>query len=282
MTSDAPQPLKLLISYHYWKRVDLAEMDGDVQLFGDSGAFSAHTVGAQIDLDVYMDWLHRWKHRLHVYAGLDDLTSVKRSVENYRIMRENGLDPLPTYHYGEPWSVLDEYMSHTKYIALGGMVGESYANLMRWVIQCFKRARDKGEGHVYHGFGLTKMDALKALPWYSVDSSSWGSGHRYGRAYLWDEMAGKMRTAGRSELATIPALRGTGIRDALELGGWRVSMPVIMHNIEQWRKLESWLRRRHGLVPCESRPDGLHLYLVDGSTTVGREVVKAWKRKEHA
>ena len=280
MTPTTEQPLKLLISYHYWKRVDLTTLPRQVQLFGDSGAFSAHTLGAEITLDTYMAWVHKWKHRLECYAGLDDLTSPKRSIENYHVMRANGLDPLPTFHYGEDWSVLDEYMKHTHYIALGGMVGESTKSLMQWAIQCFKRAKARGEGHGYHGFGLTKVDALKLLPWYSVDSSSWGAGHRYGRVFKFEPLTGRMRTAGRETLALDPALRGIGLRQGLELGGIQKSLPVVMHNAEQWRLLEQYLRRRHGEILLDDRAPGLHLYLVDGSQTVAKALAKEFYRKQ--
>lgn len=61
---------------------------------------------------------------------------------------------------------------------------------MRWLVHAFRIARDTGT--VFHGFGQTNLDIIKALPFYSVDSSTWASGARYGKVRIWDGVRGRM------------------------------------------------------------------------------------------
>ena len=59
---------------------------------------------------------------------------------------------------------------------------------MRWVTKCFQMA---GKRAVFHGFGLTGWKPMSSFPWYSVDSSSWGKGFRFGKVPLFDEHKGR-------------------------------------------------------------------------------------------
>ncbi|WP_309317418.1 hypothetical protein [Streptomyces salinarius] len=185
--------VRLLVSYHYHRGTDLAAMvdsfGGDVDLFADSGAYSAATTGATIRLADYAAWLRDWAPLWTVRAGLDVIGDHEATARNTDALRAAGADVMPVFHVGEPWDVLEDLCAANRYVALGGMalhaVGASKQKpLMRWLVRCFQIAVPHGTR--FHGFGLTSAQLVKNLPFYSVDSSSYTLGIRWGLAYLWN------------------------------------------------------------------------------------------------
>lgn len=176
---------RFLVSFHFYKDADLdalvADCGGSVDLFGDSGAYSAMSKGATIDRAQYAEWLQRWAHLFTTYANLDVIGDPKASAANLRWLAQRGLAPLPVFHTGSPWASLDRLAAQHDYIGLGGMVPYSTERLLPWLAEVFRRYPD----HRFHGFGVSAWRLIRDLPWYSFDSSSWGAGHRYGRVAVW-------------------------------------------------------------------------------------------------
>lgn len=189
---------RFLVSYHYYKDTDLQTLvdayDGPVELFADSGAFSAATLGVTIRLADYAAWLKNWRHIITTAATLDVIGDPDATHRNTIALEDRGLDILPVFHTGSPWSRLEKLCASYSYVALGGMV--PYARypdeVLRWLVRCFRIGA--AHGAVFHGFGQTRFATLAALPFYSVDSSSWGSGARYGAMYLWNERRARLLT----------------------------------------------------------------------------------------
>lgn len=176
--------LGILISYWHYKDVDVAKRLSDVfpnknvPVFADSGAFSAMTTGATVDIDKYAEWLHKWKHLFAVYSNLDVIMNAERTWQNQLHLEQmHGLQPLPVFHVREEFRWLEMYAEKYDYIALGvaGMQ-QRKTNIMKWLTKCFTVARDKR----LHGFGLTDWMHLPIFPWYSVDSTTWMMGAKYG------------------------------------------------------------------------------------------------------
>lgn len=189
---------RFLISYHYCKGMDVAKFTGSLacefEFFLDSGAFSAETQGVPIKLDEYIRFITKYKKHFSVVAALDVIRDPAASLANLEVMENAGLKPLPAYHFGSPYSALEELMERGyRYIALGGMVGQPWPKVQPWIEQCLARAHrytQKTGSHVgFHGFGQTRVPALKRYQWNSVDSSSWGSAYRFGTVKLFDPMA---------------------------------------------------------------------------------------------
>lgn len=177
-----------LFSYHYFKKkmAWLKEMREEFKLnfFIDSGAFSAHTQGIDIDIDEYIKFIHEFQPEL--YAGLDDLSSPEKTWENQNIMEASGLIPLPTFHLGgENIYWLERYIEMYDYIALGGMVMS--ANTDSWLSKVWAKIWELKPSLKVHGFGLTDYQLNMKYPFYSVDSSSQVSGVRFANTYLWSE-----------------------------------------------------------------------------------------------
>ena len=181
--------MNVLVSFHYYKDVALDEVFGDPQpnLMADSGAFSAATVGASIDLAEYAAWVQKWGFKR--YANLDVIGDASATLANQHTLEDKGLSPMPVFHVGEHWGYLEDYLDRYDYVALGGLVPYQMRPkaIMPWLIKAFKMLP---EGKGYHGFGTTGWTVMSSFPWVSVDSSSWGAGYRWGKVRLFSPIAG--------------------------------------------------------------------------------------------
>jgi len=158
--------------------------DGMLDLFLDSGAFSAKTQGVKIDIQKYITFIRQREDLLTVYANLDVIHDAEASYRNLRIMERAGLNPLPVWHLGEPLSYLKRYVSEYEYIALGGMVTQVVGvPIAKYLDQVFQEIICDSSGFPrvkVHGFGLTSVPLMWRYPWYSVDSTSWVQSSRNG------------------------------------------------------------------------------------------------------
>lgn len=173
----------ILLSYWYTRKSDMDKLlrpYAGASVFADSGAFSAMTTGAQIDVHQYAEWLLRWRHNFTVHSNLDVVGDPLATARNQAILEDRyGLEPLPVFHAGSPWSELEQLVERYPYIALGGVAKRQYnaKMLMPWMVQCFRIAGTRSQ---FHGFGVTDWKLMSSLPWRSVDSTSWMMGARYG------------------------------------------------------------------------------------------------------
>jgi hypothetical protein len=285
--------VRLLVSYHYHRNSDLAELvdtlGGDVDLFADSGAYSAATTGATIRLADYSAWLDDWRPLWTVRAGLDVIGDHEATARNTEALRAAGADVMPVFHVGEPWHVLEAMCAANPYVALGGMAlhavgGSKQTQLMRWLVRCFQIAAEHGTR--FHGFGLTSAKLLVNLPFYSVDSSSYTLGQRWGLVYLWDAPALKMRSIFFRSLAEVRPTADLFTRHGLDPA--RVWQPEFMRagtrqgaadrhaitaaSAHAYRFMENDLIRRHRVaappLPAHDT-DGTKVYLALNGTSSG-------------
>jgi len=182
------EPVKILCSFHFFRKINFDALIGNFpvkpMIFADSGAFSAASQGVPVGVDEYASWLHRWKHHFCVYSNLDVIRNPEASARNQRILEKEGLEPIPVFHTGSDFIHLDRLAEDYAYIALGGMVGQSRSACLKWAATCMKRTEHQGTK--FHGFGMTSKDVIEALPWFSVDSSSWVAGAKFGRMMIYD------------------------------------------------------------------------------------------------
>ena len=182
-----------------------------VDLFLDSGAYSAWSQGKEIDINDYINFIKEHHEVIDVYANLDVIGDPDATWKNQMIMEKEGLDPLPVFHYGENEKWLIKMLKKGyDYISLGGMVPISTTDLMHWLDHLYKTylCDDKGMPIVkVHGFGLTSLRLMLRYPWYSVDSTSWVVTGRMGSIYIprfrsgkwiYDEDSWKIAVSNRS------------------------------------------------------------------------------------
>lgn len=173
-----------LESYHYIHReraVQRIRREG-VKVFLDSGAFSAFSMGVEVDLGKYCDYIHKNLDIIETVDGqplasvLDAIGDADGTWRNQMAMEARGVRPLPCFHYGEPIEVLEYYIANYSYITIGGMVPISTPQLKLWLDRLWADYLTDDQGRPIvkvHGFGLTSLPLMMRYPWYSVDSSTW-------------------------------------------------------------------------------------------------------------
>ena len=163
--------------------------DPRVELFLDSGAFSAFTQGVEIDIQEYIEFVQEHEGELTIYANLDVIGDAAATLKNQRIMEKAGLTPLPCFHPKEEFSYLARYIEEHDYIALGGLASKLYnrQDMTRYLDKCFEMICDTPDRMPkvkVHGFGLTSLPLMMRYPFYSVDSTSWVMAARMGCVYF--------------------------------------------------------------------------------------------------
>lgn len=259
---------RFLASFHYFQRVDLAHIagsyDGPVEVLADSGAFSAATIGATIRLPDYVAWLRDWQGLITTAATLDVIGDPTATRRNTLTLERQGFQVLPVFHVGTPWGELEQLCARYRYLALGGMVPHKMKpdQVMRWLIRCFQIARDHGT--VFHGFGQTRDKTCRDLPFYTVDSSAWAAGARYGRMRLWDHRRARIvdvqtgnPTMARRHAAVLrahgadPALvarHGFGLRSGKTDAEYeRENLMIRQTPALAYHRLGEWLTSRHNV-----------------------------------
>lgn len=270
--------LRILLSYHYYKDTDLDALFAKYftepypDVFADSGGFSAMTQGVEINWREYATWVKRWQHLFTTYANLDAIGDAEGTLANQKRLEDVGLQPLPVFHTGEDWHYLEQYIEQYSYIALGGMVPYMRfpAKIMPWTIQAFKRAQGKA---VFHGFGATAWKVVRDLPWYSVDSSSWGQGFRFGQVPLFDTKRGGFIKVNLGDNKTVyrhaALIKSMGFEPedfADRSRNDRAKICAI--SALSYMRAEQWLRRRHGEIHIPGREGagaGLRQHLADAN-----------------
>lgn len=185
------------------------EMQNKIDLFLDSGAFSAWTQKTEINIQDYIQFIKDNQQYITIYANLDVIGSAEGTWENQQIMEDAGLKPLPVYHFKEDPKWLKRYLKKGyDYIALGGLV--KAGDIIPFLNDTFSKylCDDQGMPIIkVHGFGLTSIPIMLKYPWYSVDSTSWVVTGRMGSIfmpsirhgkYYYDEASLKITVSNRS------------------------------------------------------------------------------------
>lgn len=163
-----------------------------LDLFLDSGAFTAFTKKDTIPVEQYGEFVMRTRDWWSVCSSLDVIGSgeeaAKASYNVFRQLRYMGADVIPVFHVREPDEWLERYISEGhEYLAIGGMVPESTSWLMDRLDGLWGSIMTHPDGTPrvkVHGFGLTVFSLMFRYPWYSVDSTSWLMTGVYGACVL--------------------------------------------------------------------------------------------------
>lgn len=205
-----------LLSYHYHPNYDddtRQSHEAGLDLFLDSGAFSAFTKGYVIDPHKYAKYLIDTGHIWTVRSNLDVIGSTEegavKTYENQKLIESLGASVHPVYHVREREYWLERYMAEGyDYILIGGLVAEGGSAYTRERLDHLFGDIICGEDGLpkvkVHGFGLTSQELMARYPWYSVDSSSWIQKGMYGlcmmptsrgsfRAVVFSEDSNEMR-----------------------------------------------------------------------------------------
>jgi len=168
-----------------------------VNLFLDCGAFSAWNRGERLSIHGYIKYVQENIDYLYCYASMDKIpgmfgrkrtqaeveASAAKSYENHKLMKKEGLKPIPIFHQGESYDWLKRYVDDgDAYIGISTAKDESTISQIAWLDDVFTMLCDeKGRPIVKtHGFGTTKPVLMMRYPFFTVDSTTWTLTPGYG------------------------------------------------------------------------------------------------------
>lgn len=171
-------------------KVSLKQLhDEGYNIFMDSGAYSfaVSKKAKSTDLDTYfekyLDYCIQNKDYIEMCVELDiDILIGTEKVEQWRdIMFDKGLNPIVVWHPIRGW---EKWVQHCKdYDYVGFNTINDFKSIRQ--IAPFMDISEKHDTKV-HGFGTTKPDMMATMPFYSVDSTSWLAGGKYGNFYYFN------------------------------------------------------------------------------------------------
>jgi hypothetical protein len=270
-------PPRVLLSFAYYRDANLDKIATALTIDGvrpsiaaDSGAFSAATMGWQVEPGEYAGWLLRWWPLFDFAFTLDVIGDPAASRASHDDLEERvGHPVVPVVHYGATTEHLADYHADGhRLIALGGLAMRDRASAgvrARWLHGMFTWAADHDV--VFHGLGIGSYRQMWSWPWYSVDASSWSQGHRFGTPLLFDparndivKLDRSRSTAHHQRAASI--LRSRGVDPALLAGGYSRFWAGAV-SADSYRRAEAHIRARRGPVRWAGHDDGLRVYLAD-------------------
>jgi hypothetical protein len=148
--------------------INLIKSYEGTELMLDSGAFTVWKQGETIDIYQYINFIKN--NDIDVYFNLDVIGDVEGTKKNQKIMGDNGLNPIPVFHYGEPFEYLDWLVKQGyEYIGLRGTVGKTVQQRKEFFDEVFRRHPDID----YHALGVGAKGLVEGYSWFSVDSTTW-------------------------------------------------------------------------------------------------------------
>lgn len=178
---------------------DLRAEHARLEYMLDSGAFTAWSVGKNIDLNTYCatcnEMLERYGDCFEwTFVALDKIPGKRGAEPSPDELKQAATETLrnyehmlkvvhgnikPVFHLGDPDYLIDAYKA-APYIGLGASQNIPYEQRRQWV------ARTSGlfANKKLHGLAMTGTRMLRTAPWHSVDSASWILWSAYG-AIAW-------------------------------------------------------------------------------------------------
>lgn len=155
----------------------------------DSGAFTfmVNSHKKEIDWDHYVEEYGKFikENNIKYFFELDiDVIVGLKEVERLRTKLEKiaGKKCIPVWHKSRGLDYYKKMVKEYDYIAIGGIVTkEIKPKDYDMFIPLLKIARENN--CKVHGLGFTNLRLMKKYHFYSVDSTSWKSGGRFGSIY---------------------------------------------------------------------------------------------------
>ena len=155
----------------------------------DSGAFSLlgsqkyKTKGVDWDdyVERYADAVNKYGIDNFIELDLDAIIGIKE-VERLRekLERLTGRQCMPVWHKSRGWDYWLRMIEEYEYVCIGGIAAWDITPAEIGIFRPLLAEAKKHNCKV-HGLGFTNTTKLAQFPFYSVDSSTWNSGARWGK-----------------------------------------------------------------------------------------------------
>lgn len=220
--------LFILESYHYitkqeWMFPLFKEFKGFLL---DSGAFTFMTSmkGQKVNWEQYVinygnfvkqhDIKHFFELDIDPIVGLKEVERLRNLLE-----KTSQRKCIPVWHKSRGLEYWKQMVKEYNYVAIGGIVTQEIKRSEYDVfLPLLKIARENN--CKVHGLGFTNLKGMEKYKFYSVDSTSWLSGNKFGAVYLFN---GK-----------------TMIKQNKQLGQRVKTNEVAIHNFSEWAKFSKY------------------------------------------
>lgn len=165
----------------------------------DSGAYSAHTRDAELNVDEYIEFLNSVDDYVHVFAQVDKIPGKFRkpktrqeleeapelSWQNFLYMYDRLKSPhklLPIFHQGEDYKWLHNILewrhpvtgAKVEYMGISPANDQPVKEKIKFIDKCFDIIKKSSNPDICtHAFGMTSLYVLEMYPFTSADSTSW-------------------------------------------------------------------------------------------------------------
>lgn len=176
-----------LESFYYIK--DEAEHIHKYKMFLlDSGAFTfMSNVKGKVNWDEYIEryaqFINQYDVKYFFELDIDSIVGIKE-VERLRHKLEalTGKQSIPVWHKSRGKDYWLKMIKEYSYVSIGGIVTrEIKPSEYKYFTWMLNKARE--QNCKVHALGFTNLKGLEKYPFYSVDSTSWLSGNRFGSVY---------------------------------------------------------------------------------------------------
>ena len=177
-----------LESYQYISNDERKRVNEYKNFILDSGAFTylngaSGNVNWDLYINNYADFINKYKVKNFIELDIDPVVGIKE-VERLRAKLEKltGKQSIPVWHKSRGKDYWLKMVKEYDYVAIGGIVTREIKP-SEYKHFHYMLAEAKKENCKVHGLGFTNLKGLKEYPFYSVDSTSWLSGNRFGSVY---------------------------------------------------------------------------------------------------
>ena len=177
-----------LESYHYISNQERKRVTEYKDFILDSGAFTyLNGADGNINWDKYVEnyaaFINKYSVKNFIELDIDPIVGIKE-VERLRNKLEQltNKKSIPVWHKSRGKDYWLKIVREYNYVAIGGVVTReikpSEYKYFHWLL-----AEAKKQNCKVHGLGFTNLKGLEEYDFYSVDSTSWLSGNRFGSIY---------------------------------------------------------------------------------------------------
>lgn len=193
----------------------------------DSGAFTfMNNFKGKVNWDEYIEkyasFINKYNIKYFFELDIDVLVGIKE-VEKLRNKLEKLTNKkcIPVWHKSRGLEYWKNLTKNYDYVAIGGIVTkEIKLKDYKYFIPLLKIAKENN--CKVHGLGFTNLRLLSKYHFYSVDSTSWKSGNRFGILYKFDGKTLKQIKKGKNQKIINPCYLGDN------------------HNLKEWIKFQKY------------------------------------------
>lgn len=152
----------------------------------DSGAFTFMKMAKNNSINwddyviKYAQFIKQYDVKLFFELDIDNLVGLQE-VERLRdlLEKETGRKCIPVWHKSRGLEYWDKMISEYDYVAVGGIVTKEIKREHYDIFHTLIRMAKEKNCRV-HGLGFTSIKGMQKYKFYSVDSTAWLSGNRFG------------------------------------------------------------------------------------------------------